>query len=495
MPNTEPDMPEMPNMFKMFLPLGLVYGMKYVDAENPTNIMYMRVFFAVGEVSLLLLWLYVLFAQVQKRDDNRILEVTAAELQPPNPLGDMFSSNKMPKDKKKEKMTYRQHDEGQCKEKIKQIMMQGLIVGGIHWKWGTVLPLVMSVVMALVDLPENPIVRIYLRGHQDTEDKNLKRPFKAKTPFSGFQDAMEKAKKVQEAEDAKTAGETDEDKKAIQGKEEGKKLDKDVTTVGPADNSTAAVQNVTFKGTSGLGFRLFCCETEKGNWHLLGDIEEDGQSDKIGLKIGHNIVSVNGDKCADLGHEEVLNKFATSKAQGDDIVVELQFSEMWSKIVKCARKKHGQLESDDDTAWLKVFTAAEQLYEEHAVELALTANRGGGDTNDDVEEVDISTASGASALKDASADGSESTLEERMNGTCTKVFAQFETNKQKQAMTPQKILYHLLLIYCILSMFLPIKPTDLMKMVSRNTTITAGGAAGGVDDTAGAFAHDEFDDL
>merc|ERR1711918_87415 len=141
------------------------------------------------------------------------------------------------------------------------------------------------------------------------------------------------------------------------------------TDVGPTEALTGPVEKHTFKGTSGLGFRLFCSETEKGNWHLLGDVEDDGQADKFGLKIGHNIVSVDGEKCADLDHKELLGKFVDAKQEGRDVVVELQFSEMWSQIVKTARCNHAKLgEPIDDKAWFKIFSAAERCFEEHAVE-------------------------------------------------------------------------------------------------------------------------------
>ena len=191
----------------MFLPLGLVYGMKYIDAENPQNVMYMRIYFVVGQLIMLALWFYISNA-IKQTDDKGSFEVSEADLQPSNPLGDMLGADKMlPEEKKvKKPMSFKDYDLSKVNEKIKGVFMQGLIVGGIHYKWGSALPLVMSVTMALMDIPENQLVKIHLFKKTEADDKDLARPWKAKSPFSGFTEAMDKAKKEQAIAQAKAEG-------------------------------------------------------------------------------------------------------------------------------------------------------------------------------------------------------------------------------------------------------------------------------------------------
>ena len=83
-------------------------------------------------------------------------------------------------------------------QKLKQAAMQTLIVGGISYKWATILPLLISSATAVLGLPDDPLFRIYLRGHTAEQDPELKRPFKAKSPFADMMTKYEEAKKAQQ---------------------------------------------------------------------------------------------------------------------------------------------------------------------------------------------------------------------------------------------------------------------------------------------------------
>jgi len=180
---------------KMFLPLGIVYAMNKVDMKDENNILYMRLFFACGSLLLTAIWAYI-WSLASNNSDEAVVKVSEKDMQPPNPLADAMGANKHIPDEKKE-MTVAEYDMKQVRQKLQQVVMQVLIVGGIHYKWGTTLPLVMSSLMGLMNLPEDPLVRIYLFGATAADDSSLKRPFKAKSPFG---DAMAELKKKQEGD-------------------------------------------------------------------------------------------------------------------------------------------------------------------------------------------------------------------------------------------------------------------------------------------------------
>merc|ERR1719400_214867 len=62
----------------------------------------------------------------------------------------------------------------------------------LHYFFALTVPLVMSVTMNIFGLMEDPLVRIYLRGHHPDYNKSLVRPFKLANP-------MENVKRMQEA--------------------------------------------------------------------------------------------------------------------------------------------------------------------------------------------------------------------------------------------------------------------------------------------------------
>ena len=103
-------------------------------------------------------------------------------------------------------------------QKLKQAAMQTLIVGGVSYRWVTVLPMLLSSVTAVLAIPDDPIFRIYLRGHTEEDDPELKRPFKAKSPFADIMAQYEEAKKASEREAAEEDTKKGEEKEAKKDK-------------------------------------------------------------------------------------------------------------------------------------------------------------------------------------------------------------------------------------------------------------------------------------
>eukprot|EP00472_Partenskyella_glossopodia_P006381 CAMPEP_0197527404 /NCGR_PEP_ID=MMETSP1318-20131121/21450_1 /TAXON_ID=552666 /ORGANISM="Partenskyella glossopodia, Strain RCC365" /LENGTH=127 /DNA_ID=CAMNT_0043082021 /DNA_START=247 /DNA_END=630 /DNA_ORIENTATION=- len=99
-------------------------------------------------------------------------------------------------EEEKETLTLDQYDMRVLQADAKQTALQTFIVGLIHTKWGAVIPMVVSVVVALINKPDNTLVRIYLRG--ETGSADLKRPFKKKSAFADMVAGAKTKKKKKE---------------------------------------------------------------------------------------------------------------------------------------------------------------------------------------------------------------------------------------------------------------------------------------------------------
>ena len=91
-------------------------------------------------------------------------------------------------------MTYQQYDMKLWKTAFFGQVMQCVVVGGIHYKWGSVMPLVMSVIMALINAPSNPLVRLHIfsedpSGLSPEKAAEITRPFAQ--PKSAFSQMMQ----------------------------------------------------------------------------------------------------------------------------------------------------------------------------------------------------------------------------------------------------------------------------------------------------------------
>merc|ERR1712113_217046 len=88
-------------------------------------------------------------------------------------------------------MTRKEYDADKLKEAVKQPLIGFAILGFIYYKWGSLMPLVMQVLMTPMQLYEAPLTQIHIMGRQKT------RPFPAPNPF-GMPSAPEPAAEVVE---------------------------------------------------------------------------------------------------------------------------------------------------------------------------------------------------------------------------------------------------------------------------------------------------------
>lgn len=73
--------------------------------------------------------------------------------------------------------TSKEYDLEQLNQALKQPLIGFVIVGGIYYKWGSLLPLAMQVMMTPMQLYESPLFQIHMMG------KEKKRPFPTPNPF------------------------------------------------------------------------------------------------------------------------------------------------------------------------------------------------------------------------------------------------------------------------------------------------------------------------
>eukprot|EP00510_Aplanochytrium_minuta_P001739 CAMPEP_0184006968 /NCGR_PEP_ID=MMETSP0954-20121128/1032_1 /TAXON_ID=627963 /ORGANISM="Aplanochytrium sp, Strain PBS07" /LENGTH=215 /DNA_ID=CAMNT_0026285665 /DNA_START=200 /DNA_END=847 /DNA_ORIENTATION=- len=195
---------------QMLLPMAVMYAMNQVDKEDLDNIFYAEVFFAVGVVGQLLLWIF-LYYRIQSKNDLRVIKVSQSDMQPSNPLADAFASEN--KEEEKHDMKTVNYDLSKAQEKIKQLCIQGAVITFIHVKWGHLLPLVLSAVTSLSSLPDDPIFQLYFLNKSEEKNPDLKRPFKKSSPWGDMKEQYKKAK--EEADAAIAAEEKKEAKKMV----------------------------------------------------------------------------------------------------------------------------------------------------------------------------------------------------------------------------------------------------------------------------------------
>lgn len=197
--------------FKLMVPMAVLLVMnKFVDQKDPETIFYLQCFFGVGQAIMFLIWAIVyLSIKGDKSLEKKSLDVKKSDLTPPNPLANALGVKDPNSEGPAETMTFAAYDMKMWKSATFQQGMQAVVICFVHYKWGSVMPLVMSVLMSLVNMPSNPLVRVHLfkeDASKLTPDlaAEITRPFKPKTPFDAM---MKDAQKKQE--EAAIAGQSD----------------------------------------------------------------------------------------------------------------------------------------------------------------------------------------------------------------------------------------------------------------------------------------------
>ncbi|RKP05065.1 inorganic phosphate transporter Pho88 [Thamnocephalis sphaerospora] len=160
----------------MQLVIGTTLGsagwpLKQFDLQDPDTIFYLRI--AYGSVQFFIVaFALVLIQKVKAKNDTTPLRYQEAQApfsqDPPN-----FITT-----------TVCEYDQSQIWQLIKQTLTSVAIMGFIHYKWEFVQPLVLQAILPIKSLFENQAVQVHVLGRKAEGD--LKRPWKAATPFGGL---------------------------------------------------------------------------------------------------------------------------------------------------------------------------------------------------------------------------------------------------------------------------------------------------------------------
>lgn len=187
-----PPAPEMPEIkFSQILPMLAMMGLQKFDLEKLGYVHHVEVAYVLIQIVNLVV-LYLIYRKIcQMTDDGAKLKIPEV-----TQMGQVVAPAK--------EQTPKEYDMEKWKEAIKQPVISCLISGGIYYKWGSLLPLVMQALMVPLQLYEAPLTQIHLLGKAKT------RPFPTPSMF-GLPQAPEP--QAEEATQDKKGS-----KKAVEGK-------------------------------------------------------------------------------------------------------------------------------------------------------------------------------------------------------------------------------------------------------------------------------------
>ena len=156
---------------KSFATLPIILGVQSLKLETTLGTDTLRI--AYGSAQLLVL---VMLAFVYLR-----LPAAAG--------GDGDATIKVPEKKQfgqvvkpAEELTVREYDMSQLKEKVREVVMGSLVLGFIHYKWETTLPLIIQTALAPINILTSPLVIVHIFGYEATGQ--FARPWIEDSPFA-----------------------------------------------------------------------------------------------------------------------------------------------------------------------------------------------------------------------------------------------------------------------------------------------------------------------
>lgn len=177
---------------KMFVVPVMMLGINFskIDVNTDENKLRIQIAFACASVFTVLSYLAVALLAMTKGDTKKTLKVAEKQLTGDN-AGEEVNVE----------YTFRDYDLKQVKTKLTSILMAMAITGGIHYKWGTVHPLLIQSVLQPMNALSDPLLKIWFMGADDTKGAN-KRPFAVEKPPSLFSSMAAAAdpKKAEEKE-------------------------------------------------------------------------------------------------------------------------------------------------------------------------------------------------------------------------------------------------------------------------------------------------------
>jgi hypothetical protein len=151
------------NIALLFVVMHLV---NKLDQKDERVILGARTAYATFLLTALLLNAFVR-RLVIKKADGRLLEV---------PLKPTLQ-NPTPDPNVRQRLTVQEYDISLLDATRSQLFLQTALLVFLHWKMGSVAPLILQAIMGFVRQLDDPLIKIHLLGHRDTGA--LERPFKS----------------------------------------------------------------------------------------------------------------------------------------------------------------------------------------------------------------------------------------------------------------------------------------------------------------------------
>jgi hypothetical protein len=167
-------------LLRSFLPLFIIFGLRYLPFNEEQNLIVGRLVFAFKFVLTAVVAALIYF-KIQSISYKPTDIVKEHEEQ-----GEVIPS-----------MGIADYDKKQLVSYLKAQLMPSAITTFVHYKFSYVQPLYISTVMALISLYDWNLFQIHILKKDGTIDKTLRRPFQSAN-VPGFMETMNK--KVQEAQ-------------------------------------------------------------------------------------------------------------------------------------------------------------------------------------------------------------------------------------------------------------------------------------------------------
>jgi hypothetical protein len=152
--------------FKMsqLIPMVAMFGLQKYNLEEMGLVHHVEALYVIVQLACFTV-LYLTYDKINKMADGG----EKIKIPETKQMGQVVAPAKV--------QTVKEYDMEKIKESIKQPLIGFLILGGIYYKWGSLMPLVMQVLMTPMQLYEAPLTQIHFFG------KTIKRPFVVPSMF------------------------------------------------------------------------------------------------------------------------------------------------------------------------------------------------------------------------------------------------------------------------------------------------------------------------
>lgn len=152
------------------VPMVAMMGLQKYNLEEMGYVRHVEIGYIVIQVVCLGI-MYLIYLSIGKMEDDGV-KIQIPEVKQ---MGQVVAPAKQ--------QTAKEYDMDKLKEAVKQPLIGSLITAGIYYKWGSLMPLVMQVLMTPFTLYEGPLTQIHLMG------KKMNRPFPAPPGMFGMPSA------------------------------------------------------------------------------------------------------------------------------------------------------------------------------------------------------------------------------------------------------------------------------------------------------------------